>query len=52
VLDVHVIVFLARLYDAGREGVIPERLGRLYIMAVGTEEWEGVFRGRRTMVGV
>jgi hypothetical protein len=52
VLDVHVIIFLARLYDAGRAMLIPERLVPFYLMAIGTKEWQCVFEGRRTMVGL
>lgn len=52
VLDVHVVIFLARLYDAGHAVLIPERLVPFYLMAIETKEWQSVFQGQRTMMGL
>jgi len=52
VLDVHIVIFLVRLYDTGRAMLIPERLVAFYLMAIGTKEWQDVFQGRRTMMGL
>jgi hypothetical protein len=52
VLDVHIVIFLARLYDAGRAMLIPQRLVPFYLMVIGMKEWQGVFQGRRTMMGL
>ena len=52
VLDVHLAVFLARLHDVGRATLIPKHLIQLYSMAIETKEWQDIFQGRKTMMGV
>ena len=51
-LDVHVAVFLGRLHDVGRAELVPEKLVPFYDMAKETKEWNDVYQGRKTMIGV
>ncbi len=47
--DTHLIVFIARMMDVGREGLIPERIRQYAAKASESEEWKSVMQGRRTM---
>ncbi|KAG4442870.1 hypothetical protein IFR05_001666 [Cadophora sp. M221] len=51
-LDAHLAVFVARLYDVGREVLAPENLVPFRTRVIETEEWEAVYQGRSTMFGV
>ena len=50
-LDAHLVVFIGRMRDVGREGLIPERLGAYADRAMAGPEWGDVMQGRRTMIG-
>lgn len=49
-LDTHVVVFIARMRDVGREAIIPEQLGAYADRAIAGKEWQDVMEGRKTMV--
>lgn len=51
-LDAHLVVFVGRLRDVGREILIPVGIGRYADTAMAKPEWKGVMKGRRTMIGV
>lgn len=48
-LDAHVVVFVCRLQDIQRGGLIPERVRRCAEVAMSQPAWEEVMQGRRTM---
>jgi hypothetical protein len=48
-LDAHLIVFIARMKDAGRKDIIPERLVKYADAAMEQKEWKDVMQGRGTM---
>jgi hypothetical protein len=50
-LDAHLIFFIARMRDVGRDGLIPQNLGRYGDVGMEKGEWKELMRGRRTMVG-
>lgn len=52
VLDVQVAIFLGRLIDVGRDVLIPKDLIPFYSGVRETEEWNRVFQGRKTLIGV
>ena len=49
-LDVHLVVFIARMLDVGRHDIIPEKLKNYAERAMQTDEWESVMQGRKTMI--
>jgi hypothetical protein len=49
-LDAHLITFIARMRDVGREEIVPEVLGKYVDAAMEQDEWRGVMHGRKTMV--
>ena len=49
-LDTHVVVFIARMREVGREAIIPEQLGAYADRAIAEMEWQDVMEGRKTMV--
>jgi hypothetical protein len=48
---VHLVVFIWRMRDVGRDDLIPERLGRYADLATQARAWEELMRGRRTALG-
>lgn len=48
-LDAHIITFIARLYDADRKRLVPERLQRYGERAMQRREWQSVMDGRPTL---
>jgi hypothetical protein len=48
-LNAHVIMFLARLQDAGRANLMPSRLRRYLAMVMETWKWQAVMAGNRTI---
>lgn len=50
-LDAHLVVFIARMRDVGRDDLISERLNQYADFAMGLPEWKSVLQGRKTMVG-
>lgn len=48
-LDAHTIVFVERMRDVGRLGLLPERLNAWSQKATEQEPWRSVTNGRRTM---
>lgn len=48
-LDAHTIVFVERMRDVGRLGLVPERLDAWSKKATVQEAWASVMDGRRTM---
>ena len=50
-LDAHLVVFIWRMRDVGRDDLIPERLGRYADAATQTRVWEELMQGRRTTLG-
>ena len=52
-LDAHLIVFIARMTDVGRENLIPDKIKKYGKWAMGGAEWAKVMDGRQgTMVPV
>ena len=49
-LDAHLVVFIARMLDVGRDSLIPARLQRYGSWAEKTPEWIQMMEGRRTMI--
>ena len=49
-LDAHLVVFLARMTDVGREYLIPSELREYGAWAWQQPEWVTMMDGRRTMV--
>lgn len=49
-LDAHLVTFVARMRDVGRNDIIPEELGKYVDVAMEGDEWNGVMQGRKTMV--
>jgi len=45
-LDAHLVVFIARMTDAGRQSVVPEKLRRYGKWAMDGQEWTQVRDGR------
>jgi len=48
-LDAHLVVFIARLRDVGREELIPHGISLYGDRAMETPEWRNFMDGRRTM---
>ena len=48
-LDTHLVVFIARMRDVGRSGLIPERSSAWADWAMQGREWVGLMDGRKTM---
>lgn len=48
-LDAHLVTFIARMKDVGREELIPQGLSRYGDLATSTSEWREVTNGKRTM---
>jgi hypothetical protein len=49
-LDAHLIIFIARMRDVGREEIVPEALGRYVDKAMERDEWRDLMQGRKTMI--
>jgi glutathione S-transferase len=49
-LDAHLVVFIARMTDVGRENLISERLREYARWAWAQDEWSKMMEGRKTMV--
>ena len=49
-LDAHLVVFIARLTDVGREHLIPRKLQDYGAWAMQKPEWIEMMGGRKTMV--
>ena len=47
-LDVHLIVFIARMLDVGRENIISGKMRNYATRAMQTDEWKSVMQGRKT----
>ena len=47
-LDAHLVTFVARMRDVGRQDIIPEGISRYGAKAMETAEWQGVMDGRRS----
>ena len=50
-LDAHVLVFVARLRDVGRDSLVPEALKQYRESATAEPSWHAVMEGRSTMKG-
>jgi hypothetical protein len=48
-LDAHLIVFVARLKDAGRGELVPARVGEYADGAMDTSAWKDMMQGRQTI---
>ena len=48
-IDAHLVVFIARMQDAGRLELIPEYFREYAERAKATPEWKEVMRGYQTM---
>ncbi|KUL87831.1 hypothetical protein ZTR_03134 [Talaromyces verruculosus] len=51
-LDAHLVVFIARLRDVGRDVLIPTRLGEYASKAMEMPEWETLMEDRKTMISL
>ena len=49
-LDAHLVVFIARMTDVGRDTLIPGKLKQYGAWAMETPEWIKMMDGRKTMV--
>ncbi len=49
-LDAHLVVFIARLTDVGRDHLIPAKLKDYCAWAMQKPEWVAMMNGRKTMV--
>ncbi|KAK6371464.1 hypothetical protein LTS17_008714 [Exophiala oligosperma] len=49
-LDAHLVVFIARMTDVGRENIIPEGLRKYGARARQNPDWTSMMEGRKTMV--
>lgn len=49
-LDAHLVVFIARMTDVGRENIIPDGLRRYGARAMQRPEWVSMMEGRKTML--
>ena len=49
-LDAHLVVFIARMTDVGREGLIPKKVREYGEWAQRGQEWKEMMQDRRTMV--
>lgn len=49
-LDAHLVVFIARMTDVGRENIIPDGLRRYGARAMQRPEWVSMTEGRKTML--
>lgn len=45
-MDGHLVVFIARMRDVGRQSLIPEKLGKWADWAMQGEEWQEMMGGR------
>jgi hypothetical protein len=50
-LDAHVVPFIARLLDVGRDGMLQDRVRAYAERAFKAEAWKEVMQGRRTVYG-
>jgi hypothetical protein len=48
-LDAHLIVFVARLRDAGRGELVPNRVVKYADEAIDTSAWKDMMQGRQTI---
>lgn len=48
-LDAHAVVFIERMRDVGRIGLVPDKLDAYSQKATEQDAWRGVMNGRRTM---
>jgi glutathione S-transferase len=48
-LDAHAVVFIERMRDVGRIGLVPDKLNIYSQKATEQDNWENVMNGRRTM---
>lgn len=48
-LDAHVVVFVCRLQDIQRGGLIPEQVRQFAEVAMSQPAWEEVMQGQRTV---
>jgi len=49
-IDAHLVVFIARMIDVGREQLIPEKLRDYTHWAMQKPEWVDMMGGRTTMI--
>ncbi|KIV86884.1 hypothetical protein PV11_02466 [Exophiala sideris] len=49
-LDAHLVVFMARMSDVGRDQLIPDKLKQYRAWAMQTPEWIKMMDGRKTMI--
>ncbi|KAI1614873.1 hypothetical protein EDD37DRAFT_404837 [Exophiala viscosa] len=49
-LDAHLVVFMARMSDVGRDQLIPEKLKQYGAWAMQSPEWIKMMDGRKTMI--
>lgn len=49
-LDVHLVVFIARMTDVGRDNLVPEKLKSYGKWAMQKSEWVELMEGRKTMI--
>ena len=47
--DTHLVVFIARIRDAGRGELIPSRVMEYLQMAMEGDEWKEMMQGQRTV---
>lgn len=47
--DAHLVVFVARIRDAGRGELIPSRVIQYLEMAMEGDEWKNMMKGHRTV---
>jgi hypothetical protein len=48
-LDAHLLVFIARMMDKGRNDIIPAGLKQYAAELMESNEWKGVMQGRSTL---
>lgn len=48
-LDAHAVVFIERMRDVGRIGLVPDKLDAYSQKATEQDAWRSVMNGRRTM---
>lgn len=48
-LDAHLLVFIARMKDIGKEAIITDALMKYAEVAMETKEWKDVMQGSRTV---
>jgi hypothetical protein len=48
-LDAHLVVFIARMQDIGRDDLLPPGLSQYASRLMEGQEWKAVMQGRRTI---